>query len=96
MVGTVLSALEHFAAAKGNDGEGAPAVEGGRGAAGELRESDVELGMGSAWAEEVWNGGSTVSSSSLACGWTAAVFWGFGAGMWRTSEGNALRGYHYC
>ena len=50
MVGTVLSAVEQFAAAKGNGGEGAPAVEGGRGVAGELRESDAELGVGSARA----------------------------------------------
>ena len=35
MVRTVLSAVEQFAAAKGNGGEGAPAVEGGRGVAGE-------------------------------------------------------------
>ena len=45
-----------------------------RGAVGELRESEVELMAGSVWAEEVWNGGSTVSSSSPAFGWTAAVF----------------------
>ena len=74
MVGTVLSAVEQFATVKGNSGEGARAVEGGRGVAGELRESDAKLGVGSARAEEVWNGGSTVSSSSPAFGWTAAVF----------------------
>ena len=50
MVGTVLSVVEQFTAAKGNGGEGAPAVEGGRGVAGELRESDAELGVGSARA----------------------------------------------
>ena len=74
MVGIVLSAVGQFAAAEGNGGEDAPAVEGGRGVAGELRESDAELGVGSARAEEVWNGGSTVSSSSPAFGWTAVVF----------------------
>ena len=82
MVGTVLSAVEQFAAAKGNGGEGAPVVEVGRGVAGELRKSDAELGVGSARAEEVWNGGSTVSSSSPAFGWPVAAFWGFGAGKW--------------
>ena len=51
MVGTVLSAVEQLAAVKGNDGEGASVVEGGRGVAGELRKSEVELGVGSAWAE---------------------------------------------
>ena len=74
MVGTVLSAVEQFAAAKGNGGEGAPAVEGGRGVAGEMCESGVELGVGSARAEEVWNGGSTVSSSSPAFGWPVVAF----------------------
>ena len=34
-------------------GEGAPAVEGGRGVAGELRESEVELGVVFVPAEEV-------------------------------------------
>ena len=82
MVGTVLSAVEQFAVAKGNGGEGAPAVEGGRGVAGELRESDAKLGVGSARAEEVWNGGSTVSSSSVAFRWPVAAFWSFGAGNW--------------
>ena len=82
MVGIVLSAVEKFVAAKENGGEGASAVEGGRGVAEELRESDAELGVGSAQAEEVWNGGSTVSSSSPAFGWTAAVFCGLGAGNW--------------
>ena len=53
MVGTVLSVVEQFAAAKGNGGKGAPAVEGGRGVAGELRKSDAELGVGSARAEEI-------------------------------------------
>ena len=77
MVGTVLSAVEQFAAAKGNGGEGAPAVEGGRGVAGELYESDAELGVGSARADEVWNG---VWIGLF--GWLVAVFWGFGVGNW--------------
>ena len=46
-------------------------VEGGRGVARELRKSDAKLG-----AEEVWNSGSTVSSSSPAFGWPVAAFWG--------------------
>ena len=82
MVGTVLSVVEQFTAAKGNGGEGAPAVEGGRGVAGELRESNADLGVGSERAEEVWNGGSTVSSSLPVFGSPVAAFWGFGAGNW--------------
>ena len=62
----------------------------------ELRESEAELLAGSAWVEEVWSGGSMVSSSSPAFGWAVAAFWGFGAGMWRTSEGNVLRGLSWC
>ena len=61
--------------------------------AGELRESEVELMAESAYAEEVWNGGSTVSSSSPSFGWTTVVFWGLGAGNWRGIEGNELRGF---
>ena len=49
---------------------------------GELRESEVKLGVGSARVEEVWNGGSTVSSSSPAFEWPVAAFYGFGAGNW--------------
>ena len=87
---------EQRRSAYGIGGEVAPGVEGGRGMARELRESEAELLAGSAWAEEVWRAGATVSSSSPACGRTAAVFWGFGVGMWRTSEGNALRGLSWC
>ena len=65
----MLSAVEQFAAAKGNGGEGALTVEGGRGEARELRKSDAKRG-----AEEVWNSGSTVSSSSPAFGWPVAAF----------------------
>ena len=73
MVGTVLPAVGQFAAAKGNGGEGALAVEGGRRVAGELRESELELGVGSERAERPWRSGATVSSSSPACGWAVAV-----------------------
>ena len=65
---------EQRRSAYGIGGEVAPGVEGGRGMARELCESEAELLTGSAWAEEVWNGGSMVSSSSPAFGWTAAVF----------------------
>ena len=84
---------EQRQSAYGIGGEGVLVEDRRRGAVGELRESEVELMAGSAWAEEVWNGGSTVSSSSLAFGWTTAAFWGLGAGNWRGSEGNGLRGF---
>ena len=64
----------------GIGGEGAPVVDRRQGAVGELREGEAELMAGVAWAEEAWNGGAMVSSSSPACGWTTAVFWGFGVG----------------
>ena len=63
---------------------------------GELCESKAKLLVGSAWAERVWRGGATVSSSSPACGWTVAVFWDLGAGNWRGCEGNGLRGFSWC
>jgi len=77
-------------------GEGALVVDRRQGAVGELREGEVELMAGSAWAERVWNGRATVSSSSPACGWTAAVFWGFGVGNWRMSERIETRGFCWC
>ena len=40
----------------------------------ELRESEVELGVGSAQAERPWRSGATVSSSSPAFGWAVAAF----------------------
>jgi hypothetical protein len=83
MVGTVLSAVEQFVAAKGNGGDGALAVEGGRRVAGELRESKLELGVGSVRVEQPWRSGATVSSSSSAFGWPVAAFWGYGSGSWR-------------
>ena len=65
---------EQRRSAYGIGGEGVLVEDRRRGAVGELCESEVELMAVSAWAEEVWNGGSTVSSSSPAFGWTAAVF----------------------
>ena len=62
----------------------------------ELRESEAELLAGSAWAEESWRSGATVSSSSPACGQTAAVFWGFGVGNWRMSERIETQGFGWC
>ena len=64
-----------------------------RGEAGELRESEVELGVGSARAERPWRSGATVSSSSPAFGRAVAAFWRFGAGKWRGSEGIGMRGF---
>ena len=58
----------------GIGGEGAPVVNRRQEAVGELRKSEAKLLAGSAWAEEVGNGGATVSSSSPACGWPAVVF----------------------
>ena len=51
MVGRGLVDGEQRQSAKGIGGEDAPAVEGGRGVAGELRESKVELKVRSAWVE---------------------------------------------
>ena len=62
----------------------------------ELRESEVELKVGSARAERSWRIGATVSSSSPACGWTAAAFWGVWVGSWRGCEGNALLECSWC
>ena len=50
-------------AALRNDG-GFPAAKGWDGLVWELRESEVELGVGSAQAERPWRTGATVSSSS--------------------------------
>ena len=87
---------EQRRSAYGIGGEGVLVEDRRRGAVGLLRESETELLAGSVWAEESWRSGVTVSSSSPACGQTAAVFWGFGAGSWRESERNALRGVHWC
>jgi hypothetical protein len=87
---------EQQRSAYGIGGEGVLVEDRRRGEVGELRESEVELMAGSAWAEEVWNGGSRGSSSSPAFGWMAAVLWGLGAGNWRGSEGNGLWGFYWC
>ena len=63
---------------------------------GELRESEVELGMGSAQAERPWRSGATVSSSSSAFGRAVVAFWRFGAGNWRGNEGIGMRGFPWC
>ena len=75
---------------------GAPVIDRRQEAVGELRESEAKLLVGSAWAERVWRGGSTVSSSSPVFGWTAAVFWGVWVGSWRGCEGNALLECSWC
>ena len=64
--------------------------------AGELCESEVELKAGSAWAERPWRSRAMVSSSSPAFGWAVVVFWGFGAGKWRESEGIGMRKFPKC
>ena len=51
---------EQRRSAYGIGGEGVLVEDRRRGAVGELRESEVELMAGSAWAEEVWNGGSNM------------------------------------
>ena len=60
-VGGGGSAASRAAAAEENGGEGAPVCSGRGGVVCELREDEAELEMGSAWAERVWNVGSTVS-----------------------------------
>ena len=82
VVGKVVAGMDGGGSAWVVDGEVGPVVGGGKEVARELRESEAELLAGSAWAEEVWSGGSTVSSSSPPCGWTAAVLWGFVVGNW--------------
>ena len=72
------------------------AAKGWDGLVWELRESEVELGVGSARAEQPWRSGATVSSSSPAFGRAVAAFWGFGAGNWRESEGIGMRGFPWC
>ena len=96
MVGRGLVDGEQRRSAYGIDGEDAPAVEGGRGVAGELRESEVELKVGSARAERPWSIGATVSSSSPAFRRAVAAFWGFGAGNWRESEGIGMWVFSWC
>ena len=96
VVGKVVAGVDGGGSGYGIGGERAPMVDRRQGAVGELRESEAELLTGSAWAERVWRGGSTVSSSSSELGWAAAVFWRFGAGSWRKSERNRMRGCSGC
>ena len=96
VVGKVVAGVDGGRSVWVVDGEVGPVVGGGKEVARELCESEAELLSGSAWAEEVWNGGSTVSSSSPAFGWPVAAFWGFGAGNWRGSAGNGLWGFSWC
>ena len=77
-------------------GGGFSASKGWDGLVWELRESEVELGMGSAWAERLWRSGATVSSSSPAFGRAVAAFWRFGAGKWRESEVIGMRKFPWC
>ena len=60
-VGGGGSAASRAAAAEENGGEGAPVGSGRGREVCELREDEAELIVDSAWAERVWNGGSTVS-----------------------------------
>ena len=64
--------------------------------AGELRESEVEVKVGSARAERPWRSGAMVSSSSPAFGRAVAAFCRFGAGKWREREGIGMRGFPCC
>ena len=64
--------------------------------AGELCESEVELGVGSAWAERSWRSGVTMSSSSPAFGQAVVAFWRFGTGNWRGNEGKGMWGFPWC
>ena len=64
--------------------------------AGELRESEVKLGVGSARAERLWRSGVMVSSSSPAFGQAVVAFWRFGAGNWRGNEGKGMWGFPWC
>ena len=61
------------AAALRRDG-GFPVAKGWDGLVWELRENEVELGVGSARAERPWRSGATVSSSSPAFGRAVAAF----------------------
>ena len=77
-------------------GGGFTAAKGRDGIVGELCESEVELGVGSARAERPWRYGATGSSSSPAFGRAVAAFWRFGAGKWRGSEGIGMREFPWC
>jgi len=57
----------------------------------ELRKDEAELMVGSARAERVWNGRSTVSFELAGVRVVVAVFWGVEAGKRRESGGNRMR-----
>ena len=96
MVGGGGSAASRAAAAEENGDEGAPVGSGRGGEVCELREDEAELMVESARAERVWNGGWTVSFELTGVRAAAVVFWGFGAGIWRGSERNRMRGFCWC
>ena len=79
-VGGGRSATSRAAAAEENGGEGAPVGSGRGGEVCKLREDEAELMVESAWAERVWNGGSTVSFELA----------GISAGRLRCSGGSGL------
>jgi len=79
-VGGGGSAASRAAAAEENGGEGAPVGSGRGGEVCELREDEAELEMGSAQAERVWNGGSTVSFE-LAGVWAGRLRCSGGSGL---------------
>ena len=63
-----------------NGGEGAPVGSGRGGVVCELHKDEAELEMGSARAERVWNGGSTVSFE-LAGIWVVRLRCSGGSGL---------------
>jgi hypothetical protein len=95
-VGKVLDGGGQGAAAEVQRRQGSLVRDWRQEEAGELRGPKVELARGSRGSEKVWSGGFTAASSSPVCRWAAMVFWGFGAGKRRRSEGNALRGCSGC
>ena len=96
VVGKVVAGVDGGGSAYVVGGEVGPAVGGGRGVAGELCKSEVELGVGSARAERPWRSGATVSSSSPAFGQAVVAFWKFGVGNRRGNEGKGMRGFPWC
>ena len=91
MVGAGSSMASSGGRRSGYGGEAAPVDNRGRGVAGQVREGKAKLMVGSVWAQESCSGWSTMSFGSPACRWTAAAFWGLGAGKRRGSEGNGMR-----
>ena len=90
------SAASRAAAAEDNSGEGAPVGSGRGGEVCELRKDEAELMVGSARAERVWNGRSTVSFELAGVRVVVAVFWGVEAGSWGTSTRIRMRGSSGC